>query len=159
MMGRRAAAPRHLAALLAFSLAGCRTGPPPDDAAGVEVAAALASYLSALTTKPVNVDTLAAYYDPNAEIYEPGVVPLNGLERVRFFLDSYRDVTVQSAEFKVDTVEVHGAVAYLWGFWSQMLRGSDSTIATRGRAVWVWTKDPATGRWRIRRTLTQPVGG
>ena len=142
----------------AGALASCRPA-IADPAAANEVRAAVTAYLTQLETRPVNIDSLAVFYDSTAEVLEPGVVTLKGIDRVRHFLSSYQDVILEQAEFGIDTIEVHGSSAYVWGFFSQRTRRPDSTSAeARARAVFVWTRS-ADGRWRIVRTLTQPVGG
>ncbi|MFN0177492.1 MAG: YybH family protein [Gemmatimonadales bacterium] len=140
---------------------GCRAEPPQQPSVSEsEVRAAVAGYLERLETQPVDVDSLAAWYDPAAEVLEPGVGALRGIGRVRHYLESYRDIVVEKAEFGIDTVEVYGGrTAYVWGFFTQRMRQRDSTVTeSRARALYVWGRDPD-GRWRIVRSLTQPVGG
>lgn len=140
---------------------GCRAEPREQPGvAEPEVRAAVAGYLDRLEAQPVDVDSLAAWYDPAAEVLEPGVVALRGIGRIRQYLESYQDVVVEKAEFGIDTVEVYDQrTAYVWGFFTQRMRQRDSTVTeSRTRALYVWARG-ADGQWRITRSLTQPVGG
>lgn len=142
--------------LLGMSIAGCRGQSPAAGGSETEVRKVVDRYLAALTAQPVNVDSLETFFHPDAEVLEPGVVAFRGANRVRLFLESFADVTVEKVEFQVDTVEVHPSTAYVWGFLSQAWRHGDSARTSRGRAVWVLQQD-STAHWRIRRTMTQPV--
>jgi len=143
---------------LALALAGCgrpHPAPPPGAGAGDEVRAAMRAYDSILVNGPP--DSTAALYTADGILLIPGMAPLQGRRAILDFLSpTWASSTVLTAKTTVDTVEVFGSQAYLWGSYEEIAgpKGQAPSLY-RGRVVVDWVRE-ADGRWRIARVLTQP---
>jgi len=141
----------------ALAVGACRSPDPANSAESRrEVRAAMEAFTDALRGAPPNGDSLVGFFAPNGEILEPALVPLRG-DRIREFLSAFGDLVVDEATLKIDTIETDGRIAIVWGWFTRRnVVPGQPPIEARGRAVYQWTK-MEDGRWRIVRTMTQPV--
>jgi uncharacterized protein (TIGR02246 family) len=144
--------------LLVVALAGCgprRAGAPPPASASDEVRAAMRVYDSVLVYGPP--DSTATMYTTDGILFIPGMEPLQGRKAILDYLAPlWNGATVLTAKTTVDTVEMHGERAYLWGTYEEVAGPKgDAPSLYRGRVAAEWVRE-ADGRWRIARILTQP---
>lgn len=141
-----------------LALAGCGrrpAAPTPAALASDEVRAAMRAYDSILVYGPP--DSTAAMYTADGILFIPGMAPLQGRKAIVDFLAPlWNGATVLTAKTTVDTVEMYGERAYLWGTYEEVAGPKgDAPSLYRGRVAAEWVRE-ADGRWRIARILTQP---
>jgi len=152
-MGRRVVA-LSASFLVASTLAVSAQPRPATDPRG-EVEAALREY--ARLQKLTDAAGLSAFYTPDGELLEPGMESLRGPAAVRKFLESFTGVRVESASMDPEATEVCGSLAVQWGNYAQRVTVPGQPVGEyRGRFVVQWSRQPS-GRWLIRRLLTQPA--
>jgi len=131
----------------------------PVDGAAIavqEVRAAMRAYDSILVYGPP--DSTATKYTADGILFIPGMEPLRGRRAILDFLAPvWIGSTVLIAKTTVDTVELLGDRAYLWGSYEEIAgpKGQAPSLY-RGRVVIDWVRE-ADGRWRIARVMTQPT--
>ncbi len=100
---------------------------------------------------------VSRFFAANGELLEPGMSALSGPESVRTFLESFKNVRVESATMTTDAIDVFGASAIQWGQYTERAALPDKpAIDLHGRFVAQWVRQP-TGGWQIRRLLMQPA--
>lgn len=140
-------------------LFGC--APPGDDgdrmAAEAEpgVRAALDDYMDA--ARAVDAERIAAAYTLDATLFEPGIQPVHTRDSIRAFMASFPGVRVDTALASVDTLEVYGETAYLWGSYYEVLAFPGQPVSSqRGKFVIEWRRQPD-GKWLILRHFRVPL--
>lgn len=152
---------RWSSGLLGIVLGCCSRQPaPPDQKATAEarqaVLSAMAHYIDLIHA--VSSDSVAAVYAEDGQLFEPGMVPLNGREAIRAFLAPFDGkAIVDTVTGTTDTLEIYGQTAYLWGHYHQVARLPDQPTSTfDGRYVARWRLEPG-GQWKLSRLLMQPA--
>lgn len=143
-------------ALVGLGDAATASGAPPTgtkDRAAIE--SAIQRYAGLI--KANDAVGVSRFFAANGELLEPGMSALAGPEAVRTFLESFKNVRVQSATMTTDSIEVFGASAIQWGQYTERAALPDKpAIDLHGRFVAQWVRVPA-GGWQIRRLLMQPA--
>ena len=144
-----------LAGLLAAVPAFAAEPAAGDAASRKEVEAATQEYTRLLKTGPPEAS--AALFAADGELLEPGMAALRGPEAIKAFLAPlFTAFEVQSATTQIETIEIHGGAAYVWGTYSQQAGERGKPAAEyHGRIVIAWHKE-GDGHWRITRLLVQP---
>jgi ketosteroid isomerase-like protein len=128
---------------------GMRPGDPR-----IEIESALAEYAGNL--RAMDSARIAAAYEPDGELLDPGMAPHKGPAAIKAFLDSFQGVVIESASMTPESIEVWGAAAVVFGTYAQRVRVGDTPARDySGRFVAEWARQ-SDGRWLIRRLLTQP---
>jgi uncharacterized protein (TIGR02246 family) len=140
-----------------FAAAACAAcGPAGDPAADhATVVAAHDAYQAAA----VRVDgaAIAAYFAPDGVLFEPGINPIRGPDAIRAFVASFPGVRVDSAAYRVDTLEIFGATALVWGTYYERLHFQGQPVSAQdGHYVMQWRRQPD-GRWLIARYYRVPL--
>jgi Tol biopolymer transport system component/ketosteroid isomerase-like protein len=119
-----------------------------------EVEAALQEY--ARLTRAMDADRLAAAYETDGALINPGMDPVVGREAIRKFLGSFTGVRVVANSMSSSATERFGDAAFIWGDYAEsVVIGDQPGKDFRGRFVAEWRRQPD-GRWLLRRLLTQP---
>lgn len=120
-----------------------------------EVRSRLAAYADA--AKAVDAERSAGFFSKTGTLFEPGIPPIVGDSAIRAFIASFPGVTVDSAMMRADTVEVHGATAYVWGTYFERLDFPGQPRSSQhGRFVMQWLRGPDS-TWRIERYYRVPL--
>jgi uncharacterized protein (TIGR02246 family) len=131
------------------------TGAADDSGAREAITAALQRYQAAART--VNADSIAPFYTPGATLFEPGIKPIQTRDSIRAFIASFPGVRVDSATATVDTIEVFGGTAYLWGsYFEKLAFPGQPESEQHGRFVMQWVRQPD-GAWLIHRLFRVPI--
>ncbi len=109
-------------------------------------------------TRAMDADRLAAAYETDGALINPGMEALAGRDAIRKFLASFTDVKVTAASMTTTATELFGDTALVWGDYAEtVVMGDKPQAEYRGRFVSEWGRGP-NGRWLVRRMLTQPSG-
>ncbi|HMG17994.1 MAG TPA: nuclear transport factor 2 family protein [Gemmatimonadales bacterium] len=120
-----------------------------------EVARAMQRYQVA--ARSVNPDSIAAFYTPTAELFEPGINPIRTRDSIRAFIASFPGVRVDVATATPDTIEVFGGTAFLWGSYFERLAFPGQPLSEQyGKFVTQWVRQPD-GSWLIQRFYRIPL--
>lgn len=145
-----------VAAVLSIGITAATAGAPPTntkDRAAIE--SAIQRYAALI--KANDAVGVSRFFAANGELLEPGMSALSGPEAVRTFLESFKNVRVESATMTTDSIEVFGASALQWGQYTERATlPNKPAVDLRGRFVAQWVRQP-TGGWQIRRLLMQPA--
>ena len=137
--------------------AGCHRPPPNDTSARVEVKDAMARYQDA--ARRVDPAAIAAFYAADGVLLEPGIFPIQGPDSIGAFIRSFPGVKVDVATAAIDTIEIFGGSAFLWGsYFERLTFPGQPTSAQHGKFVVEWIRQP-TGVWLIRRFYRIPLPG
>jgi ketosteroid isomerase-like protein len=145
---------RTLAGVLACVMAsavcpGCGQRP----VAGVE--AALGAYAHKVTS--MDAPAIASMFAPDGELLEPGIQALKGRAAIQRFLASLTGFPVESARMLAESTQVWDHAAFQRSAYSQRVAiGDKPATEYSGRFALQWSSD-ASGAWRIRRLMMQPV--
>jgi TolB protein len=121
-----------------------------------KVEAAVQEY--ARLTRMMDAERLAAAYEVDGALVNPGMEPLLGREAIRKFLASFTGVRVTANSMSTSATEMFGDTALVWGDYAETVVVGDKPPAEfHGRFVSEWGRS-ANGRWLLRRLLTQPSG-
>ena len=155
----RQSLPHFLLVATATFLAACTTSSRDADTnqavARQEVASAMQRYQVAART--VNPDSIAAFYTPQAMLFEPGIMPIQTRDSIRAFIASFPGVRVDVATATPDTIEVFGNTALLWGSYFERLAFPGQPVSEQhGKFVTEWSRQPD-GRWLIQRFFRVPM--
>lgn len=146
----------HRVALLLCTIAVACTAAERDDAPRHrgEVRAAVERYVAASRT--VDPDSIASFFAANGVLFEPGIPPIQSAESIRIFMGSFPGVVVESASVVLDTIDTHGATAYVWGeYFERLAFPGQPRSEQRGRFVMHWVQEA--GAWKIRRYYRIPL--
>ena len=103
-----------------------------------------------------NPDSIAAMFTPSGTMYEPGMA-VTGHDSLLAFMKTLVGIKVDTIVAPVDTIEVWGDHAILWGRFDERYTMPGQPPATEtGRYVVQWSKQ-ADNAWRIDRFMTQPA--
>jgi uncharacterized protein (TIGR02246 family) len=128
--------------------------PAADDLARGELGRALRDYER--WTRSLAGDSIAALFAPDGELLREDGSALRGPAAIAAFLSGFKGFQVDSAVMSLEAIQVIGDDAVQWGTFSQTVRvPGQGTVRPRGRFVWQWHRQPD-GRWKLRRSLTQP---
>lgn len=145
-----------IVAVAGLGITATALGAPPTgtkDRAAIE--GAIQRYASLI--KANDAVAVSRFFAANGELLEPGMGALTGPEAVRTFLESFKNVHVESATMTTDSIEVFGTSAIQWGIYTERAALLDKpAIDLHGRFVAQWARQP-TGGWQIRRLLMQPA--
>jgi ketosteroid isomerase-like protein len=148
-------------AVVVLLIASCAHSPEAanDDASvaatRAELVAAQELYQAAL--RATDVAAMAGCFAQDAELLEPGIPPIRTRAAIKEFLGSFPGVRVEVATANVETVEVFGDVAFLWGsFFERLAFPGQPVSEQRGSFVTEWRRT-ADGLWSIRRLWRIPV--
>ena len=84
------------------------------------------------------------------------MAPVRSRDSVRAFLAAFAGVRVDSVGIRIDTIEVFGDRAFVWGaYFERVVPMGQPPMDERGRFVAEWTKQG--GKWLIVKFLPQPV--
>ncbi|HUD70467.1 MAG TPA: DUF4440 domain-containing protein, partial [Dongiaceae bacterium] len=109
-------------------------------------------------TRAMDAERLAAAYETDGALVNPGMEALVGREAIRKFLASFTDVKVTANSMTTSAIELYGDTALVWGDYDEtVVMGDKPPAQYHGRFVSTWGKGPS-GRWLVRRMLTQPSG-
>jgi ketosteroid isomerase-like protein len=126
-----------------------------DDTSRIEIRAQLDAYRRA--SAAVDADASAGFFTSTETLFEPGIPPIVTPDSIRAFIRSFPGVVVDSAMLRADTVEIFGAVGYVWGTYYERLRFPGQPESTQyGRFVMEWRR-AADGDWRIERYYRVPL--
>lgn len=146
--------------LLAAALLLSCAAPSADPAAGAaaaraDIARAMERYQVA--ARSVHPDSIAAFYAPDATLFEPGIKPVVTRDSIRAFIASFPGVRVEVATATPDTIEVFGNTAYLWGSYFERLAFPGQPLSEQhGKFVIEWVRTNG-GPWLIQRFFRIPI--
>ncbi|MEO8636165.1 MAG: DUF4440 domain-containing protein [Gemmatimonadales bacterium] len=152
---------RPIQLLAALFIGGCRPALPDQDVAASgardSVLATMARYMVA--ARSVDAAGMAAFFDSDGVLFEPGILPVHSPDSILAFLSSFPGVRVDSATAVADTVEVFGQTAFLWGSYFERLAFPGQPLSEQeGHFVIEWVTGPH-GEWLIRRYYRIPLPG
>ncbi|MCE9593874.1 MAG: nuclear transport factor 2 family protein [Planctomycetes bacterium] len=138
-------------------LAACASRPlrvSPDETVA-EVERAMERYMTA--ARAVDADAIAACFTDDGVLFEPGIEPVVSSKAIREFIASFPGVKVVEATTTIDTVELFGDTAFLWGSYFERLEfPGQPPSAQHGRFVAEW-KRVGSSAWRLHRLFRVPV--
>ena len=130
-------------------------GLPADTDVRTEIADRMQQYQRA--ARLVDPDSIAGFYSQDAVLFEPGIQPVHTRDSIRAFVASFPGVRVETATATLDTIEIFGGTALLWGTYFERLSFPGQPVSEQhGKFVAQWILEPD-GRWLIRRMFRVPV--
>ncbi|HKQ97366.1 MAG TPA: DUF4440 domain-containing protein [Candidatus Polarisedimenticolia bacterium] len=120
-----------------------------------DVEAALQEYVR--LARLMDAKRLAAAYEADGALVNPGMEPVVGREALVRFLGSFTGVKMLANAMTSTATELFGDTALVWGDYAETVVIGDKPPADfRGRFVAEWGRQ-ANGRWLVRRLMTQPA--
>lgn len=107
--------------------------------------------------RAMDVEKMAAFYSPKAELFEPGIPPIISRDSILAFMRLFSGAKVNSATVIPDTIEVFDSTAFYWGSFHENLDfPGQPTSDQEGRFVAEW-KMQRDGEWLIERMYRIPL--
>lgn len=108
------------------------------------------------TTRTMDVEKMAAFYSPTAELFEPGIPPIVTRDSILAFMRFFAGAVVNSATVEQRTIELFDSTAFYWGSYHENLDFPGQPTSDQvGRFVAEW-KLQTDGRWLIERMYRIP---
>lgn len=111
----------------------------------------------ATTTLSMDVEKMAAFFSPMAELFEPGIPPIVTRDSILAFMRSFSGAKVNLAEVEARMIDVHDSSAYYWGSYHENLDfPGQPTSDQHGLFVAKWTLH-RDSTWLIERMYRIPM--
>ncbi|MFZ1685933.1 MAG: nuclear transport factor 2 family protein [Flavobacteriales bacterium] len=150
---------RPIVLTLVLSFAACGPAPhqpdvpPTRDPAVIE--ARMQEYVA--TTRTMDVEKMAAFYSPAAELFEPGIPPIVSHDSILAFMRFFVGAKVNSATVDRNAIELFDSTAFYWGTYHENLDfPGQPTSDQQGKFVAEW-KLQSDGTWLIERLYRIPL--
>lgn len=142
-----------------FALAACEPAHPrPDVPPAVDplvIEARMQEYVA--TMRSMDVEQMAAFYSPTAELFEPGIPPIVSRDSILAFMRFFVGAKVNSATMEPNAIELFDSTAFYWGRYHENLDfPGQPTSDQEGRFVAEW-KLQRDGTWLIERMYRIPL--
>lgn len=109
------------------------------------------------TTLTMDVEKMAAFYSPSAELFEPGIPPIVSRDSILAFMRFFVGAKVNSAMVEPNAIELFDSTAFYWGRYHENLDfPGQPTSDQEGRFVAEW-KLQRDGTWLIERMYRIPL--
>ena len=108
-------------------------------------------------TRTMDVEKMASFYSPTAELFEPGIPPIVTRDSILAFMRFFAGAKVNRATVEQRAIEVFPSHAYYWGSYHENLDfPGQPTSDQTGRFVAQWALQP-NGDWLIERMYRIPI--
>src|SRR5690349_874277 len=106
---------RSLLVLPCLAIVACGESPQPPAVTAVDptvIEARMQEYVA--VTRSMNVEKMAAFYSPMAELFEPGIPPIITRDSILAFMRFFAGAKVNNAEVEPRMIDVFDSTAYYW---------------------------------------------
>ena len=144
-----------LLGLAACGPSGTSAVTPTPDAAS-DVRAAMEQYNQCLSL--MNADCMAAFFAPQGQIFQTGIIQAAGPAAVRNYLkQTFSTARIDSLTATVDSIIINGDVAVALGTYDEKAtEAAHPSAETNVRYVAEWIR-PSAGPWLLNRMSTTPL--
>lgn len=109
------------------------------------------------TTRTMDVEKMAAFFSPTAELFEPGIQPLHTRDSILAFMRFFVGAKVNSATVEQRSIELMDSTALYWGSYHENLDfPGQPTSDQTGRFLAEWKLQPDS-TWLIERMYRIPI--